>query len=588
MISLDKMDATQVWRILVVVRLLSVFVPQSGYLHPDEFFQTTEVVAGDILDVQHHRTWEFTWENPIRSILLPYAAYGPVLFLLRLLNLATPCLVLVLPRLVISIAGIIVDSCTFDLCRKYNNNGYTSMLLYSTSYVAWTYMTHTFSNSIETILFAVLLAVTSGACPIMCKQRRGGQSSSRETALIAAILTVGMFNRPTFLIFAFVPVTHWLWNSVISERRFSDRINFVVNQLSVMSIVCVLISVVFVVVDTIYFRYESVRHIPKDIENCVVSDKKIECLRKMYTTYKPSIVISPYNFLAYNSQSSNLSRHGNHPFYFHTLVSLPLLFGPMVIFVLWRILKNVLNVMLGGSLKVNSDFHLDDVYIVSCFSFPLVVFSCISHQEPRFLLPLFPLGVVIATKTMASFKMKKLIFMKFCVVNLLGLLVFGFLHQGGIVPGISQLQKKIASNKGDSHVVFYHTYMPPEHLFLHPEDSESKLYIYDLGGASFEKLEKKMESIRTIAADKPQDERSGIWVVAPKTVVADVRKLSVKYGTVDKYWHLSMEDPPRMVEWFKRELSFTEIVGDFSLVVAEVKSWKLFKDGGQTKKKSSR
>ncbi|XP_067669654.1 GPI mannosyltransferase 4-like [Haliotis asinina] len=586
MISLDKMDATKVWRILVVVRLLSVLVPQSGYLHPDEFFQTTEVVAGDILDVQHQRTWEFTWENPIRTILLPYAAYGPVLFLLRVLNLATPCLVLVLPRLVISVAGIIVDSCTFDLCRKYNNRGYTSMLLYATSYVAWTYMTHTFSNSIETILFSVLLAMTSGACSTMSKQRRGNQCSSCETALIAAILTAGMFNRPTFLVFAFVPVTLWLWNTVASERLFSDRINRFVSQVSIMSFVCAMISVVFVVADTLYFRYESVRHIPKDLENCVFSDEKIECLRNMYTSYKRSIVISPYNFLVYNSDSSNLNRHGNHPFYFHTLVSLPLLFGPMVVFVLWRLLKNILNVMLGGSLKVNSDFHLDDIYLVSCFAFPLVVFSCISHQEPRFLLPLFPLGVVIATKTMTSFKMKKLIFTKFCVVNLLGLLVFGFLHQGGIVPGISNLQKKIATNKGDSHVVFYHTYMPPQHLFLRPEESESKLYIYDLGGASFEKLEKKMENIRTIAADK--GERSGIWIVAPKTVVADVKKLSIKYGTVDKYWHLSMEDPPRMVEWFKRELSFSEIVGDFSLVVAEVKSWKLFKDGDQTKKKSSR
>lgn len=32
--------------VLVFVRICLVFVPQSGYIHPDEFFQSVEVVAG--------------------------------------------------------------------------------------------------------------------------------------------------------------------------------------------------------------------------------------------------------------------------------------------------------------------------------------------------------------------------------------------------------------------------------------------------------------------------------------------------------------------------------------------------------------
>lgn len=34
--------------VLVIVRLLLVMVPQSGYIHPDEFFQTTEIIAGKL------------------------------------------------------------------------------------------------------------------------------------------------------------------------------------------------------------------------------------------------------------------------------------------------------------------------------------------------------------------------------------------------------------------------------------------------------------------------------------------------------------------------------------------------------------
>lgn len=32
--------------VLVIVRILLVFIPQFGYIHPDEFFQSMEVMAG--------------------------------------------------------------------------------------------------------------------------------------------------------------------------------------------------------------------------------------------------------------------------------------------------------------------------------------------------------------------------------------------------------------------------------------------------------------------------------------------------------------------------------------------------------------
>lgn len=31
---------------LVVIRIALVFIPQIGYIHPDEFFQTSEVITG--------------------------------------------------------------------------------------------------------------------------------------------------------------------------------------------------------------------------------------------------------------------------------------------------------------------------------------------------------------------------------------------------------------------------------------------------------------------------------------------------------------------------------------------------------------
>ena len=36
------------WFILVLLRIGWSLVPQSGYIHPDEFFQTVEVVTGKL------------------------------------------------------------------------------------------------------------------------------------------------------------------------------------------------------------------------------------------------------------------------------------------------------------------------------------------------------------------------------------------------------------------------------------------------------------------------------------------------------------------------------------------------------------
>lgn len=33
--------------LFVLIRVVFVFLPQYGYIHPDEFFQSSEVVAGE-------------------------------------------------------------------------------------------------------------------------------------------------------------------------------------------------------------------------------------------------------------------------------------------------------------------------------------------------------------------------------------------------------------------------------------------------------------------------------------------------------------------------------------------------------------
>lgn len=39
--------------LLCVLRVLLVFIPQFGYIHPDEFFQSVEVMAGKTCTLQN-------------------------------------------------------------------------------------------------------------------------------------------------------------------------------------------------------------------------------------------------------------------------------------------------------------------------------------------------------------------------------------------------------------------------------------------------------------------------------------------------------------------------------------------------------
>lgn len=46
--SIKAKDSSLVsYYIMCFVRIAMVFIPQVGYIHPDEFFQTVEVVAGE-------------------------------------------------------------------------------------------------------------------------------------------------------------------------------------------------------------------------------------------------------------------------------------------------------------------------------------------------------------------------------------------------------------------------------------------------------------------------------------------------------------------------------------------------------------
>lgn len=123
---------------------------------------------------------------------------------------------------------------------------------------------------------------------------------------IATITVIGIFNRPTFIAFAFIPIFFWLQRSLGSKSvgfgHFHVRIfTFIACGIPT--------TIFFILVDSFYFGYLTMA----EIGNLDISMN--------------NFVVTPLNFLRYNSNTKNLQNHGLHPHYLHFIVNIPLLYN---------------------------------------------------------------------------------------------------------------------------------------------------------------------------------------------------------------------------------------------------------------------
>jgi len=113
--------------------------------------------------------------------------------------------------------------------------------------------------------------------------------------------------------------------------------------------------------------------------------------------------------------------------------------------------------------------------------FGLVLLSCAPHQEPRFLLPLIvPLVYLYGQKgigrgvwenSYTSIRKSRASLALWIAFNLFCYIFFGWLHQGGLLQSLLQLEdfRSISNGSESRHqpsrvVIYYKTYMPPTFL----------------------------------------------------------------------------------------------------------------------------
>ncbi|KAI6785745.1 GPI mannosyltransferase-like protein [Emericellopsis cladophorae] len=196
------------WRrtylLLVLVRLWFALSP--SYLHPDENFQGPEVIAGEIFSYPVRRTWEFTSDNPIRSVFPLWPVYGLPMLLLRWLWIGNgqdgeipPIAVFWTLRVLMFLISFVLEDWALHELIPSPRHRRVAVLLVASSYVTWTYQTHTFSNSVETLVVAWSMVLIQR---IVDDQQ---QSSFMASFVLGVVSIFGLFNRITFPAFLVIP-----------------------------------------------------------------------------------------------------------------------------------------------------------------------------------------------------------------------------------------------------------------------------------------------------------------------------------------------------------------------------------------------
>ncbi|CAH2247841.1 GPI mannosyltransferase 4 [Pelobates cultripes] len=532
----QEMGAKTLWASLSILRIAWCLLPQTGYLHPDEFFQSPEVMAGDILDLDINRPWEFLPTFPCRTVVTPLLTSGAAFWIIKLLHhldfkVTSACgyVLLVLPRLLITLLSFILDYTVFHIAPAWGSNRWNAMILLAGSYVTLVFYTRTISNAMEGIFLSVILLLTSPEKIHKAKSHH----------FIGIILAAGIFNRPTFAAFALVPVLFWAGKT--KDCCFSYQ-SFVTNVLKLLPS-SFSTSIIFISADTLWYKGWLTFTTQSSMEQLF-----------------QKTVLTPLNFLKYNLNPDNLAQHGTHPPITHVVVNGVVLFGILhvsVVFIFLKMLKRSIMKLFPKSQCNNNQNkegipqHTSLLFLI--YFVPLILLSLVGHQEPRFLIPLL-LPVVLLYST--CYRIGKMT-CAIALFNIIGALFFGFLHQGGLIPSLFHIQQIVQSKPtpGESlnhyTILFTHTYMPPKHL-LCLNRGQTHTDVVDLAGFDESQLCQKIIDIKKDLSREnvlPNKNRHHFLIVFPGTIAEVVENCGLVFtGGVLFAPHVSMEDPPTLLQ----------------------------------------
>ncbi|CAG8469185.1 9471_t:CDS:10 [Funneliformis mosseae] len=492
---------------LCILRFWCASLP--GYVHPDEFFQSPEIMGGDVLGYEVFRPWEFVQSPQCRSIVIPYD-----------LNFTKKLFNWVVWIVVKNHSQILLDYTAYTIAQLfYPNNALRSLLVFASSYVVLIFNTRPFSNSVESILLALAFCVyVKGSTPkFPLRQQHGDSSTDKDefpvnlAFLFGCIVALGSFTRITFILYAF-PIGLAFLHHIFLSARAQGKSWCVYSKFSELLPAClglIMTTVICVLADSLYFGALNITFSGTLLDKDHIFELLRNPMKFVEIGWHGNLIITPLNNFAYNLDSNNLSQHGLHPRYLH-IYNFVLLFGPLTLLTM-KDLQFSVNFM---RLLSKRTYKTVIVYSGLC---GFMFLSLIPHQEARFLLPLLLPVIIVPSDRIHKLNMS--FWTIWAVFNLVFVAIFGGLHQAGIVPIMQKLQnqalrfKKCEELSGyfqcelgkkffipvsdptetlTTNIIFYKTYMPPRHLLGYPKawrGTNVQVNVYDLAGSPLSDLE---------------------------------------------------------------------------------------------------
>ncbi|KAI9303495.1 Alg9-like mannosyltransferase family-domain-containing protein [Cunninghamella echinulata] len=199
----------------------------------------------------------------------------------------------------------------------------------------------------------------------------------------------------------------------------------------------------FILADSLY--YGSLTFVWKESSMQVTLDDAIRLITSpiniLDIRLEGNFVFTLLNNLLYNTNVNNLALHGLHPRYTHFLVNFPVLYGPLALtslYTIWTTSKKIRH-------EPNSYLYYTMVGIVFT---SMIGLSLIPHQEARFLVPMLVPLVMIYTWDQDANIGSVLFLLLWIGFNLVASFVFGNLHQAGVVPTMSFVQRQTMGING--------------------------------------------------------------------------------------------------------------------------------------------
>lgn len=483
------------WRgMLLFAALLAkfIFAVQPSYIHPDEFFQSFQILYNDNLP------WEVREiDNINRSIVPLLFTHYPMILLGKWLNLNAFQVYLFVRIQLTILTWIITDWCIYRIIPL-KHERIKTILFTMTSYITLVHQTHTFSNSTETCLLLLTVYIINDIRSHLEYEKSNKNVvnySMAKLSCLGVLVSLGIFNRITFPAWILFP-SFYLFKFAIQHplRSLIPILSFLIT------------SVANVLIDTNYYQNST------------------------------SCVIAPLNNLLYNMSTSNLSTHGLHPRYTHIVINYPQLVGPLV-FLIFPF----------------STMYTRTTPFLSVLS-GLSILSIFPHQELRFLIPAVPLLSTLISFSNSRIpkieKYTKKALSLWIVYTSLLTLFYGLFHQAGVVPAISKLND-IVSPEQSSSLIFWRTYPPPTWM-LDKSVFSNPLYfskdninydalqcdgdqVIDLMGAHVDVL----NEIKLHLSNKCKD-TTKLYLITPKNAIINLNMTpySIEW---ESFWHLDMD-----------------------------------------------